>query len=57
MVNKPALWMLPERYGLKSRCLETVIDLHETTEYKVHGREGASEAWISARRLREGCST
>jgi hypothetical protein len=56
-VNKPALWMLLERYGLKGRCLETVMDLHETTEYKVRGREGMSEAWLPARGLREGCST
>ena len=34
-VSKPALWMLLERYGLKGRMLETLIDLHETTEYKV----------------------
>ena len=33
------------------------MDLHETTEYKVRGREGVSEAWISARGLRKGCST
>ena len=56
-VSKPALWMLLERYGLKGRCLETVMDLHESTEYKVRGREGMSEAWVPARGLREGCST
>ena len=38
-MNKPALWMLLERGGLKGRCLETVMDLHGTTEYKVRGRE------------------
>ena len=43
-VNKPAPWMLPERYGLKGKCLETVMDLCETTEYKVRRREGVSEA-------------
>ena len=56
-VSKPALWMLLERYGLKGRMLETLIDLHETTEYKVRGKEGMSSAWLSARGLREGCST
>ena len=56
-VSKPALWKLLERYGLKGRMLETVMDLHETTEYKVRGREGMSEAWLPARGLREGCST
>ena len=31
-VSKPALWMLLERNGLKGRCMETVYDLHESTE-------------------------
>ena len=36
--------------------LETQIDLHETTDYKVRGKEGMSSAWLLARGLREGCS-
>ena len=56
-VSKPALWMLLERYGLKGRMLEMLIDLQETTEYKVRGKEGMSSAWLLARGLREGCST
>ena len=56
-VSKPALWMLLERYGLKGRMLETLVDLNETTEYKVRGKEGMSSAWVPARGLREGCST
>ena len=34
----PALWMLLQRYGLKGKMLKMLIDLHETTEYKVHGK-------------------
>ena len=56
-VNKPVLWMLLERYGLKGIMLETLIDSHETTEYKVHGKEGMSSAWLPARGLREACTT
>ena len=56
-VNKPALWMLLERYGMKGRMLETVMDLHETTEYRVKGKDGLSDAWTPARGLREGCAT
>jgi len=56
-VSKPGLWMLLERYGLNGKCLMTVIDLHETTEYRVKGKEGVSSAWTPARGLREGCST
>ena len=49
--------MLLERYGLRGRLLDTVMDLHETTEYKVKGGGGVSESWIPAGGLREGCST
>ena len=45
-VSKPALWMSLERYGLKEKMLKTLIDLHETTEYKVHGKDGMSSAWL-----------
>ena len=47
-VSKPALWMLLERYGLNGKMLKTLIDLHETTEYKVRGKEGISSAWLPA---------
>ena len=32
LVSEQALWMLLERYGMKGRCLETLMDLHETIE-------------------------
>ena len=56
-VSKPALWSLLERYGMKGKCLETLVDQHETTEYTVKGREGLNEGWMPARGLREGCPT
>ena len=28
----PGLWKLLERYGMNGKCLETLMDLHETTE-------------------------
>ena len=31
-VSKPASWILLQRYGLKGRMLETLIDMHEATE-------------------------
>ena len=49
--------MLLERYGLKGGMKETLVDLHETTEYKVRGKKGMSSTWVLARGLREGCST
>ena len=42
-VSKPALCMLLERCGMSKKYLETIMDLYETTEYKVKGREGMSE--------------
>ena len=56
-VNKPALWSLLERCGLNGHCLNVIMDLHETTEYKVRAQDGMSETWMPARGLREGCST
>ena len=32
-----------------------VMDLHETTEYAIRGKEGSSEPWVPDRGLREGC--
>ena len=56
-VSKPALWGLLKRYGLWGSFLDTVVDLHETTEYKVRGREENSKAWVPERGLKECCST
>ena len=56
-VNKPALWDLLERCGLVGFCLNVIMDLHESTEYKVRANDGMSEPWMPARGLREGCST
>ena len=56
-VSNPALWSLLERYGMKGQCLETLVDLHEMTEYRVKGSEGLSEGWMPVRGLREGCPT
>mgnify|MGYP000454041497 CR=1 FL=1 len=56
-VSKPALRMLLERYGLRGRLLETVMDLHDTTEYKVkEWKSGMSESWIPASGLCDGRS-
>ena len=37
------MWMHLERYGMKSHCLKTIMDLHEATSYKVRGMDGMSE--------------
>ena len=42
-VNKPALWLLLERCGLVGNCLNVIMDLHESTEYKVRANDGMSE--------------
>ena len=53
-VNKPALWGILRRYGLRGDFMDTIIDIHETTEYWVSGRKGDSDPWILERGLREG---
>ena len=37
--------------------MNTIMDLHETTVYKVRGIDGESEPWVPERGLREGCPT
>ena len=49
IVSKSAFWSLLERYGMKGQCLEMLVDLHDTTEYRVKCREGMSEGWMPAR--------
>ena len=56
-VNRPAMWLILELYGLRGPCMETIIGLHEATAYCVRGQDGESEFWHPQRGLREGCST
>jgi hypothetical protein len=56
-INKPCLWSILRRSGLTGNCLNTIMDLHETTEYSVKGKEGNSSKWKPERGLREGCPT
>ena len=53
-VNKPALWGILAKYGMKENALRVLKGLHESTEYRVKSREGESEPWVPARGLREG---
>ena len=54
-VNKPALWEMLRRYGLRGAFLKSLVDLHESTTYCIKGREGDSDTWHPERGLREGC--
>ena len=42
-VNKSFSWMLLERNDMKRKCLESLSDLHEFTEYKVRGKKIVSD--------------
>ena len=57
LLDKPALWGILTRYSLRGKFMDTLMDLHETTQYKVRGREGDSSTWRPERGLREGCPT
>jgi hypothetical protein len=54
-VNRPALWGMLVKYGIGERALRILKDLHESTMYRIKGREGESEPWLPERGLREGC--
>ena len=54
-VNKPLLWLMLERYGMGETCLRALKDLHESTVYRIRGKDGDSEPWTPERGLREGC--
>ena len=55
-VNKPALWRILTNYGMHGPFLNTLIDLHDGTEYSIKGRV-ERPTWVPERGLREGCST
>ena len=54
-VNRPALWGILQKYGIGERALRVLKDLHESTMYRIKGRDGESEPWRPERGLREGC--
>jgi hypothetical protein len=56
-VNRPCLWGILQKYGMKERCLRALQGLHEQTSYKIKGREEHSTEWCPQRGLREGCAT
>ena len=56
-VNRPCLWGLLRRYGLGGCFLNSIMALHETTEYKVKGAQDISSPWNPQKGLREGCPT
>ena len=49
------LWKILKKYGARGKGLTVIMDLHETTFYKIKSREGMNESWVPKRGLREGC--
>ena len=48
-VNKLALWDILTRYGLRGKFMDNSMDLHETTQFKLRGREVDSSTWRQER--------
>ena len=48
-MSNSVLLMWLEMCRMKEKCLETIMNLHETTEYKVKRREGISKMNASER--------
>ena len=42
---------------MNGKCLDTIVDLLETTVYRVKGKKGVSEFWVPEKGLREVCAT
>ena len=54
-INRPCLWKILRKYGLKDNFLRTIMDLHETTSHNIKGKGGPSDSWLPQRGLKEGC--
>ena len=44
-VNRPILWNMLRKYGMKEECIRILRGLHEETEYSVRGKEENSDSW------------
>ena len=56
-VNRPILWSILTKFGIKGKMRRALEGLHEQTEYKFRGKETNSASWTPKRGLREGCAT
>ena len=56
-VNRPILWSMLRKYGMREESIRILKGLHEETEYGVKGKKENSDAWRPLRGLREGCAT
>ena len=56
-VNRPILWSMLRKYGMREESIRILKGLHEETEYRVKGKNENSDAWRPLRGLREGCAT
>ena len=53
-VNKPILWEMLKKIGMKKETITILKGLHEHTMYEVRGREANSTIWMPLWELREG---
>jgi len=56
-VNRPILWNMLRKYGMKEECIRILRGFHEETECRVRGKEENSDSWRPLRGLREGCAS
>ena len=56
-VNKPILWKMLKKFGMKKETITILKGLNEHTTYEVRAREANSTTWMPLRGLRERCTT
>ena len=52
-VNRPILWIILRKYGMKEESIRILKGLHEETECRVKGKRENSGAWRALRGMRE----
>ena len=56
-VNRPILWSMLRKYGMREESIRILKGLHEETDYRVKGKREISDVWRPLRGLLEGCAT
>ena len=55
-INKPILWEMLKKFGIKKETITILKELHEYTTYEVRDREANKTTWMPLRGLREVCA-
>ena len=54
-VDRPIVWSILTKFGMKGKMRRALEAIHEKTEYKIRGKETDSTSWTTKKGLREEC--